>query len=326
MSGIARPETAATRPGGGIVAPVARVLTVAGSDSGGGAGIQADLKTMQALGVHGMSAVTAVTVQDSLGVKEVHQLPPALVRAQMEAVLADIGADAVKTGMLHSADTIRAVAEVLRDCPELPLVLDPVVAATSGAALLEPAALAELRRSLLPRVYVLTPNLPEACLLLGRAPGAIDSVDAMLDCAHALLQLGPRYVLLKGGHLAGAAARGQAVDVLVGGEEASGGHPAAVESAPAGSVKILAGDWWDTPHTHGTGCALAAALASYLALGRTVDDAARAAKSYVAAAIAASYPLGSGRGTLAHLPPIRPYRRPARASRALPSRGPDGAR
>ena len=227
-----------------------RVLVVAGSDSGGGAGIQADSKTCLALGVHASTALTALTAQNTLGVHGVLPVPPDFVRRQMEAVLSDSGADAVKTGMLGNAGVIEVVRGVLAG-RGLPLVLDPVMVAKGGAALLDPAALDALR-GLIPLASVLTPNVPEAEALLGRAivdDGAV--VRAALD----LLALGAGAVLLKGGHLAGPVVR----DVLV----------------TRGTVTVLENPRVETRHTHGTGCTLASAIAAGLAQGTTLEAAVR---------------------------------------------------
>ena len=186
----------------------ARALTIAGSDSGGGAGIQADLKTFSALGCYGMSVITALTAQNTVGVLGIHEVPPEFVAQQIDAVLGDIGADAVKIGMLGGAGVIRVVAERLRVHPVRPIVLDPVMVAKSGDRLLEPEAVEALRAELLPLADVVTPNLPEAAALLGRA-----SVEAeeMASAGERLLELGPRHVLLKGGHAGGT----ESADVLL---------------------------------------------------------------------------------------------------------------
>ena len=252
-----------------------RVLVVAGSDSGGGAGIQADLKTIHALGGFGMTAVTALTAQNTLGVHGVHTVPPAFVRQQMEAVLDDLGADAVKTGMLGSADVVATVGAVLRG-RGLPFVLDPVMVAKGGARLLDPAAI-EAVLALLPLATVITPNIPEAEALLGRP---VPDHAAALDAADALRALGAAAVLLKGGHLHGAVVR----DVL----------------ATAQGVEVLEAERIDTRHTHGTGCTLASAVATGLAQGLALGAAVRRASAYVHAAIAAAPGLGAGHGPLWH--------------------------
>ncbi|HWB66959.1 MAG TPA: bifunctional hydroxymethylpyrimidine kinase/phosphomethylpyrimidine kinase [Mycobacteriales bacterium] len=252
-----------------------RVLTVAGSDSGGGAGIQADLKTMLALGVHGMSVITAVTAQNSLGVHGYWELPQESVDAQLAAVLDDIGVDAVKTGMLASPELVGVVAKRLRDVAA-PVIVDPVCVSKHGDPLLVPDAIDAIVNELLPLATVVTPNLPEVSRLTG--------VDVATEAdqrraADALLALGPTWVLVKGGHLAG-----DAVDLL------TDGTTTLQFDAPR----------LDNRHTHGTGCTLASAIASYLALGAGVPDAVRAAKDYVTGAIAAGFPLGAGIGPVDH--------------------------
>ncbi|MCC6629915.1 MAG: bifunctional hydroxymethylpyrimidine kinase/phosphomethylpyrimidine kinase [Chloroflexi bacterium] len=252
-------------------------LTIAGSDSGGGAGIQADLKTFAAFGVYGASAITGVTAQNTVGVRAVELMTPAMVDAQIAAVLDDIGADAVKTGMLGSADIITVVASALRRFQVEQLVVDPVMVAKSGDRLLAEPAVAALRDRLLPLTLVLTPNLPEAEALLGRT---VRDLDDMPSAARDLLELGPRYVVLKGGHLPGS----EVVDLLVGGR-------LAVE---------LRAPRIDTRHTHGTGCTYAAAIAAMLARGADVPEAVRAAYDYLQGAIAAAEPIGAGHGPVNH--------------------------
>ena len=252
-----------------------RVLTIAGSDSGGGAGIQADLKTMLALGVHGMSVVAAVTAQNSVGVQGYWELPTEAVRAQLHSVLSDIGVDAVKTGMLASPALVSAVAEGLRSV-SAPLVVDPVGVSKHGDPLLQEDAVDVVRRELLPLATVVTPNLPEVEQLTGFVVRREADLRA---AAEAVLALGPRWVLVKGGHL-----EGEAVDLLTdGGEE-----------------HLLRAPRSDTPHTHGTGCTLASALASGLAKGLDVPAAARLAKDYVTGAIAGGFGLGAGIGPVDH--------------------------
>ncbi len=256
-----------------------RVLTVAGSDSGGGAGIQADLKTMLSLGVHGMSVVAAVTAQNSLGVQGYWALPVAAVRAQLDSVLTDIGVDAVKTGMLASTPLVEAVAEVLAGVA-VPVVVDPVGTSKHGDPLLAADAVAAVRDLLLPLATVVTPNLYEVRQLTGIA---VRDESDLLAAAEALLGLGPGWVLVKGGHLEDATSA-QAVDLLYDGR----------------SPIWLRADRLDNRHTHGTGCTLASAVASYLALGLDVPEAVKAAKDYVTGAIAAGFPLGAGIGPVDH--------------------------
>ena len=251
------------------------VLTVAGSDSGGGAGIQADLKTMLALGVHGMSVVAAVTAQNSVGVQGAWDLPVEAVLAQLDSVLGDIGADAVKTGMLSSPEIVAAVAGRLTGL-RVPLVVDPVGVSKHGDPLLAPAAVDVVRTALLPLATVVTPNLPEVEQLTGFR---VEGEDDLRRAAEAVLALGPRWVLVKGGHLTG-----DAVDLLT-----------------DGTVEVvLRSPRLDNRHTHGTGCTLASAIASRLALGDDVPTAVRAAKAYVTGALAAGFSVGSGIGPVDH--------------------------
>ncbi|MEU3064208.1 bifunctional hydroxymethylpyrimidine kinase/phosphomethylpyrimidine kinase [Streptomyces subrutilus] len=253
-------------------------LTVAGSDSGGGAGIQADLKTMLALGVHGMSVLTAVTAQNSLGVRGVWELPADAVTAQYRAVVDDIGVHAVKTGMLSSSVLVETVAELLAGTPA-PAVVDPVGVSKHGDPLLAASALDAVRRELLPRATVATPNLDEVAQLTGVV---VETEDDMRRAADAVLGHGPRWALIKGGHLD---AHGDlAVDLLTDGTE----------------EHWLRAPRHDNRHTHGTGCTLASALAAGLAHGLSVPAAARAAKEYVTGAIAAGYALGDGIGPVDH--------------------------
>jgi hydroxymethylpyrimidine/phosphomethylpyrimidine kinase len=252
-----------------------RVLTVAGSDSGGGAGIQADLKTMLALGVHGMSVITAVTAQNSLGVQGTWELPVEAVRAQYRSVVDDIGVRAVKTGMLGSADVVEAVAGLIAGTGA-PAVVDPVGVSKHGDPLLADSALEAVRGSLLPAATVATPNLDEVARLTGVR---VESPDGMREAAAAVLAYGPAWVVIKGGHL-----RGDAVDLLTDGAEEH---------------------WLRAPrhhnrHTHGTGCTLASAIAAQLARGRPVPEAVAAAKEYVTGALAAGFALGAGIGPVDH--------------------------
>jgi hydroxymethylpyrimidine/phosphomethylpyrimidine kinase len=253
-----------------------RVLTVAGSDSGGGAGIQADLKTMLALGVHGMSVLTAVTAQNSLGVQGYWELPAEAVRAQLDSVLGDIGVDAVKTGMLASTALVSAVADGLAGLTA-PLVVDPVSVSKHGDPLLDPSALDAVRTRLLPLATLVTPNVHEAAQLAGVE---VANETDLHRAADAVLRLGPRAVLVKGGHLAG----DESVDLLWDGE----------------TERVFASPRYDNRHTHGSGCTLASAIASRLALGDRLADAVGAAKEYVAGAVAAGFPLGAGIGPVDH--------------------------
>ena len=256
-----------------------RVLIVAGSDSSGGAGVQADIKTVTTLGGYAAAAITALTAQNTTGVFAVLPVPPDFVRRQIDVVLADIGADCIKIGMLHDAGIVAAVAESLASVPDLPLVLDPVMRSTSGALLLEASAIEVLKRRLIPRARVLTPNLPEAEMLLGRP---IAGVEDMPAAARALAAFGARAVVLKGGHLAGDTLR----DVVVDGDEIY-----AFESARI-----------DTRHTHGTGCTLASAIATGLAQGMALRPAVARALDFVQQAIRTAPGYGRGRGPLNHAP------------------------
>ncbi|MEU8734704.1 MULTISPECIES: bifunctional hydroxymethylpyrimidine kinase/phosphomethylpyrimidine kinase [Streptomyces] len=251
------------------------VLTVAGSDSGGGAGIQADLKTMLALGTHGMSVLTAVTAQNSRGVQGAWELPVEAVRAQYRSVVDDIGVQAVKTGMLSSAELVETVAELL-DGTDAPAVIDPVGVSKHGDALLAASALDAVRTRLLPVATVATPNLDEVAQLTGVR---VESDADLRRAAAAVLAFGPRWVLIKGGHLAG-----DAVDLLTDGSE----------------EHWLRAPRLDNRHTHGTGCTLASAVACGLAKGQSVPEAVGAAKEYVTGAIAAGFPLGGGIGPVDH--------------------------
>ncbi|MFD7997207.1 bifunctional hydroxymethylpyrimidine kinase/phosphomethylpyrimidine kinase [Streptomyces mexicanus] len=252
-----------------------RVLTVAGSDSGGGAGIQADLKTMLALGVHGMSVLTAVTAQNSLGVQGAWELPVEAVRAQYRSVVDDIGVQAVKTGMLSSPELVETVAELISGT-DAPVVVDPVGVSKHGDPLLAASAVESVRTKLLPVATVATPNLDEVAQLTGVQ---VTSEDQLRDAAAAVLAYGPAWVLIKGGHLSG-----EAVDLLTDGSE----------------EHWLRAPRLDNRHTHGTGCTLASAIASRLAKGDCVPEAVTAAKEYVTGAIAAGFALGAGIGPVDH--------------------------
>jgi hydroxymethylpyrimidine/phosphomethylpyrimidine kinase len=263
-----------------------RVLAIAGSDSGGGAGIQADLKTMLALGVHGMTVVTAVTAQNSLGVQGYWELPPEAVTAQLDSVLGDIGTQAVKTGMLASPTIVGAVCDGLARAglaqAGVPVVVDPVAVSKHGDSLLSAGTLEAVRERLLPLATVVTPNLLEAELLTGIK---ISDEDGMLRAARQIAALGPRWVLVKGGHLAG-----DPVDLLV---EGPGG-------ASGGTLFRYPGPRIVSRHTHGTGCTLASAIASWLARGEDVPGAVKSAREYISGAIAGGFPLGAGIGPVDH--------------------------
>jgi hydroxymethylpyrimidine/phosphomethylpyrimidine kinase len=252
-----------------------RVLAIAGSDSGGGAGIQADLKTMLAMGVHGMTVICAVTAQNSLGVQGYWELPPEAVRAQLDSVLSDIGTQAVKTGMLASAPLVRTVCDALAEVAA-PVVVDPVAVSKHGDSLLADGTLDAVRDRLLPLATVVTPNLYEAELLTGMP---IADEAGMLTAARMIASMGPQCVLIKGGHLPG-----RPVDLLVEGDR----------------VLRFPGPRIDSAHTHGTGCTLASAIASRLAIGDDMQAAVQAAKDYVTGAINAGFPLGAGIGPVDH--------------------------
>ncbi|PVY92921.1 hydroxymethylpyrimidine/phosphomethylpyrimidine kinase [Acidovorax sp. 99] len=263
----------------------ARVLSIAGSDSGGGAGIQADLKTFSALGCYGMTAITAITAQNTCGVIGIHGIPPEMLKAQIDAVVQDIGVDAVKIGMLHSPDVVHVVAEAIRTYQLPHVVLDPVMVATSGDRLIAQETVAVLVQELFPLAEVVTPNLDEAGWLLGRS---IEGVEALELAAQDLLRLGARAALLKGGHLPG----DWVVDVLAvqGGEHAQGqGHRLQ-------SQRIA------THNGHGTGCTLSSAIAAQLALGQPLQQAVEQARAYILGAIAAGADVttGHGHGPLNH--------------------------
>src|SRR5215831_5366480 len=256
-------------------------VTIAGSDSGGGAGIQADLKTFSALGVYGACVITALTAQNTQGVTGIHDVPPAFVTAQIDAVFSDLKVDAVKIGMLSQPGVIEAVAAGLDRWKQHNVVLDPVMVATSGDRLISPQAIDVLERVLIPRALLITPNLPEAAALLD-APIARDE-DEMRAQAVRLVEQGARAVLIKGGHAHGA----ESVDILL---------------APGASYTRLASERVATRNTHGTGCTLSSAIAAGLAKGLDLIAAAREAKAYVSAALAASERLkiGTGSGPVHH--------------------------
>ncbi len=264
-----------------------RVLTIAGSDSGGGAGIQADLKTFSALGCYGMSAITALTAQNTLGVRGIHDAPASFVGDQIDAVIEDIGVDAVKIGMLSSPEIIDVVAERLIRHSVKRVVLDPVMVATSGDKLLRDDAIAALKGRLFPLAGIVTPNMREAEVLLNipvqEDPSALESA------ARALLTLGPGAALVKGGHGSGA----EAADVL------------AMRRHDSVSVEVLRAPRVETPNTHGTGCTLSSAIAAYWARGSDLPEAVRAAKAYIAGAIAAAaeWKVGAGHGPVHHFYP-----------------------
>jgi hydroxymethylpyrimidine/phosphomethylpyrimidine kinase len=251
-------------------------MTIAGSDSGGGAGIQADLKTFSALGVYGASTLTAITAQNTVAVTAVHELPTDVIAAQIDAVITDIGVDAVKTGMLSSVAIVEVVAQELKRHGITNLVVDPVMVAKSGDALLRREAVDSLRTRLLPLAAVVTPNIPEAETLTGRE---IVSDEDMRRAAEEIVAMGARAVVVKGGHR-----DGPATDLYYDGSRFQ------EFSAPR----------FDTVNTHGTGCTFASAVAAGLAQGKDVIDAVAQAKEYVTGAIRNSYPLGQGHGPVHH--------------------------
>jgi hydroxymethylpyrimidine/phosphomethylpyrimidine kinase len=256
-----------------------KVLTIAGSDSGGGAGIQADLKTFMAFGVYGMSAITALTAQNTVGVQGIFDVSPEFVREQIRSVMTDIGADAAKTGMLSNAAIVKTVAEAVRDFRIPNLVVDPVMAAKSGDLLLAPEARRAVREELLPLATVITPNIPEAEALLGRR---IEDLDAMREAAQDLKTIGSQWVVLKGGHLD---IERQSIDVLCDGRE----------------LVLLRSPRWESRNTHGTGCTFASAIAAGLARGLAPPEAVKRAKDYVTEAIRYGLSIGSGHGPTNHL-------------------------
>ncbi len=267
-----------------------RVLIVAGSDSGGGAGIQADIKAVTALAAYAATAITALTAQNTLGVAGVHEVPPDFVRLQMTVVLDDLGADAIKTGMLHSAAVIEAVMAVIEAKGRgIPRVVDPVMVAKGGARLLQAEAVEAMKRRLIPGAAVITPNRPEAEALLGQpiAKEAEAAEAEAAEAARALLDLGCDAVLLKGGHAAGPIIR----DILV---------------SRAG-LELFESPRIETRHTHGTGCTLASALAAGLAQGLALTAAVRRARAYVHEAIRTAPGLGAGHGPLNHAHTVVPF-------------------
>jgi hydroxymethylpyrimidine/phosphomethylpyrimidine kinase len=258
-----------------------RVLIIAGSDSGGGAGLQADIKTVTVLGGYAATAVTAITVQNTLGVTGVHPVPLDVVEAQARAVLDDIGADAIKTGMLGDAATVELVARLIGDA-RVPAVVDPVMVAKGGASLLAEAAVAAVRERLVPRAALLTPNAPEAAALTGLD---VETADDLRRAGEALLAAGARAVLMKGGHVPG----DRLTDILM---------------TPDGET-VFEAERIETRHTHGTGCTLASACATGLAQGLPLTDAVARAWAYVQEAISRAPGLGRGHGPLDHGWPVR---------------------
>ncbi|HET8760900.1 MAG TPA: bifunctional hydroxymethylpyrimidine kinase/phosphomethylpyrimidine kinase [Nitrospiria bacterium] len=252
-----------------------QALTIATSDSGGGAGIQGDIKAMAANGVFGLSVVVAITAQNTTTVSRIHAVPSDVITAQLDAVFGDFAITAVKTGMLHSAEIVRTVADYLRTRGPIRLVVDPVMVSSTGVRLLEPAAVKAMINDLLPLAEVVTPNVPEAEALTGMRIATIDDARA---AAQKIRQYGCRAVLIKGGHLSQA----PATDVLFDGA----------------SWTEIPGEWIDSPHTHGTGCAYSAAIAAHLATGADLVSAVRAAKTYITGAIRRGLAIGHGKGPM----------------------------
>ena len=262
--------------------PIGRVLIIAGSDSGGGAGVQADIKTVTALGAYAATAITAITVQNTLGVHGVHAVPVAIVEAQARAVLDDIGADAIKVGMLGDTAMVEAVAALLDAYAGIPAVIDPVMIAKGGQPLLAGAAIKALASLLMPRAALLTPNAPEACALTG-AP--VETTDDLRRAGEALLAMGARAVLMKGGHIAGPTV----TDILM----------------TRSGETTFEGPRVEGRHTHGTGCTLASACAAGLAQGLTLERAVARGWGYTAEAIRRAPGFGAGHGPLDHAWPLR---------------------
>ena len=308
-----------------------RVLTIAGSDSGGGAGVQADIKTISALGCYAASAITAVTVQNTMGVSDVHPIPADIVEGQIRAVLDDIGADAVKIGMLQSREITRRIAAVLGEYPIRNIVLDPVMVSTSGHRLIEPEAVEALVSCLMPLARVITPNIPEAEILLGGK--RLSDQASLSEAAVELSRLTGASVLLKAGHLApepdgaesGAGCRAESEAECRAESECLSGAESGAKSAAESRAKswaepgamVLTDYFYDaergelielpsqavqTVNTHGTGCTMSSAFAAHLAKGCSLQDAARGAKAYIAGAIAdgAAYEIGHGHGPVNH--------------------------
>ena len=258
-----------------------KVLTIAGSDSGGGAGIQADLKTISAIGCYGMSVITALTAQNTKGVTGIHAVPPSFAEEQMEAVFTDIGADAVKIGMLYSAELIKVVARQLKKHNADKIVLDPVMVAQSGDKLLQDDAIEAIKEHLMPLAEIVTPNLPEAKVLLGRE---LQGTEEMQDAARDLASYNSKNILIKGGHLND----DNSTDFLYLTRE--------------DRFVVLKGDRIKTRNNHGTGCTMSSAIASYLAKGHNIESAVRKAKRFITEAIRAGskYKLGHGHGPVHH--------------------------
>ncbi len=265
-----------------------RVLIIAGSDSGGGAGIQADIKTVTTLGGFAMTAVTALTAQNTLGVLGIHEVPPEFVREQIRVVLEDIGADCIKTGMLHSIEVIDAVVDALDTYGAgIPLVVDPVMVAKGGTSLLHGDAVQAVRQKIIPRATVITPNAPEAAVLAGLE---VKTQEDAMTAARSLATLGPSSILITGGHVDTDA--GHVSDVFLHGEN---------------TMDVFEAERIETPHTHGTGCTLASAIAAGIAAGMDARNAIIRARHYVHTAIATAPGLGHGHGPLNHGHTVAPF-------------------
>lgn len=266
-----------------VAAPV-RILTIAGSDSGGGAGIQADIKTITVLGGFGMSVITALTAQNTLGVQGIHEIPAEFVGSQFDSVASDIGIDAAKTGMLANGAVIKVVADKIRQYDVKKLIVDPVMVAKGGSLLLAEEAQEILIQELLPFAFAVTPNIPEAEVL---SKIIISTVQDMKRAARIIHAQGPRNVVIKGGHLAGSMKYG-AVDILYDGK----------------NFIEYKSEWIRTKNTHGTGCTFSAALATYLGKGKSIAEAVRGAKEFITKAIRNAIAIGSGHGPANHLAPL----------------------
>jgi hydroxymethylpyrimidine/phosphomethylpyrimidine kinase len=262
---------------------ITKCLTIAGSDSGGGAGIQADLKTFAALGVYGCSVITAITAQNTMKVTAVLPVPALMVKEQLETVLEDLQPDAIKTGMLATAENVQIVAEILKAHPTVPLIVDPVMVAKSGDSLLTDEAVATLRDQLLPLAFLVTPNIPEAEVLGGIT---LKTENDFCQAAKRLYELGARHVLLKGGHRpnVGAGEDPKIVDLFFDGAD----------------FHALSGPWIQTPHTHGTGCTIASAITALLGKGMKPLEAVQEARIYLTDALLKAYPVGSGKSPVHH--------------------------
>ena len=259
---------------------IARILTIAGSDSGGGAGIQADLKTITVLGGFGMSAITAITAQNTLGVHGIFDIPPEFVARQIDVVAHDIGIDAAKTGMLAQRDILQVVIDKIYEHRITKLVVDPVMVAKGETPLVRGDVIGALKTRLIPLAYIITPNIPEAEVLTGKT---IKTKEEMKESARHIHQMGAKYVIVKGGHM-----KGDALDVFFDGQNFYEFHATRI----------------DTPNTHGTGCTFSAALATALGQGKDVLEAVTLAKNYITEAIRYSLNLGAGHGPTNHLAPI----------------------